>query len=72
MDAGETIRVFSDDEGFASDFVRWCDGTELQVLSLRYPTGNITEVTLALKGGKMRSELTPPAQQASVTANPGR
>ena len=41
---GETVRVLSDDACFASDFVRWASGTDVQVLSLRYPTENLTEV----------------------------
>ena len=41
---GETLRVLSDDACFASDFVRWASGTDVQVLSLRYPTENLTEV----------------------------
>ena len=43
---GETVRVLSDDACFASDFVRWAGGTDVQVLSLRYPTENLTEVIL--------------------------
>jgi len=43
---GETFRVLSDDACFASDFVRWAGSTNVQVLSLRYPTENLTEVVL--------------------------
>jgi len=42
----DTVRVLSDDARFATDFVRWAGGTDLQILSLRYPTENLTEVIL--------------------------
>lgn len=49
--AGDTVRVLADDECFASDFLRWCVGCELDLLSLRYlPTGE-TELTLHMPGG---------------------
>jgi TusA-related sulfurtransferase len=45
-DESDTVRVLSDDARFATDFVRWAGGTDLQILSLRYPTENLTEVIL--------------------------
>ncbi len=46
--AGDTVRVLADDECFANDFLRWCAGSELDLLSLRYlPTGE-TELTLRM------------------------
>ena len=47
---GETVRVLADDECFASDFLRWCAGSQLELLSLRYPTTGETEVTLRVPG----------------------
>ena len=44
--AGDTVRVLSDDECFANDFLRWCSGSELDIVSLRtLPTGQ-TELTV--------------------------
>ena len=49
--AGDTARVLADDECFANDFLRWCVGCELDLLSLRYlPTGD-TELTLRVPRG---------------------
>src|SRR3981081_2264846 len=49
--AGDVVRVLADEECFASDFLRWCVGCELDLLSLRYlPTGE-TELTLRMPGG---------------------
>ena len=45
-DESDTVRVLSDDDCFATDFVRWAGGTDLQILSLRYPSENLTEVIL--------------------------
>gem|GEM_PF-1335135 len=45
-DESDTVRVLSDDARFATDFVRWAGGTDLQILSLRYPTEHLTEVIL--------------------------
>jgi len=52
--AGDTVRVLADDECFANDFLRWCVGCELDLLSLRYlPTGE-TEFTLRVPGRLQR------------------
>lgn len=45
-DEGATVRILSDDACFATDFVRWAGGSDLQILSLRYPTENLTEVVM--------------------------
>ena len=48
--SGDTVRVLADDDCFANDFLRWCVGSELVLLSLRYlPTG-VTELTLRIPG----------------------
>jgi len=52
--AGDTVRVLADDECFANDFLRWCAGSELDLLSLQYlPTGE-TELTLRMPGRVQR------------------
>ncbi|HEY8740635.1 MAG TPA: sulfurtransferase TusA family protein [Candidatus Dormibacteraeota bacterium] len=48
--AGETVRVLADDECFTSDFLRWCAGRELDVLSLRYLATGVTELTIRMPG----------------------
>ena len=52
--ANDTIRVLADDECFASDFLRWCVGSELDLVSLRYPTAGVTELTLHVPRGVQR------------------
>jgi TusA-related sulfurtransferase len=49
--SGDTIRVMADDKCFASDFLRWCVGCELELVSLRYPSGGETELTLRVPRG---------------------
>ena len=51
---GDTIRVLADDECFASDFLRWCVGCELDLVSLRYPSAGVTELTLHVPRGVQR------------------
>ena len=48
--SGETVRVLADDECFANDFLRWCVGRELGLLSLRYLATGETELTLRMPG----------------------
>jgi TusA-related sulfurtransferase len=43
---GDTVRVLADDDCFASDFLRWCVGCELDLVQLRYPPGGQTELIL--------------------------
>lgn len=51
---GDTVRVLADDQCFANDFLRWCVGVDLDILSLRYlPTGE-TELTLRVLAGAQR------------------
>ncbi|MGI8608324.1 MAG: sulfurtransferase TusA family protein [Candidatus Dormibacteria bacterium] len=45
-DDGETVRILSDDACFPTDFMRWAGGSDLQIISLRYPTGDLTEVIM--------------------------
>ena len=45
-DDGATVRILSDDACFSTDFVRWAGGSDMQILSLRYPTENLTEVVM--------------------------
>jgi TusA-related sulfurtransferase len=52
--AGDTIRVWADDECFAGDFLRWCTGCELELVSLRYPSSGVTELTLHVPRGVHR------------------
>ena len=46
LDFGDSIAVLSDDACFANDLIRWAGGTDLQVISLRYPTRDLTEAVL--------------------------
>lgn len=52
--AGDTVRVLADDECFANDFLRWCVGSELDLLSLRYLPSGETELTLRVPGRTQR------------------
>jgi TusA-related sulfurtransferase len=52
--AGDTVRVLADDECFAGDFLRWCVGSELDLLSLRYLPSGETELTLRVPRGTQR------------------
>ncbi|MEA2683665.1 MAG: Sulfurtransferase TusA [Chloroflexota bacterium] len=49
--AGDTICVLADDDRFASDFLRWCVGCDLDLVSLRYPSNGVTELTLHVPRG---------------------
>ena len=44
--AGGRVRVLADDRCFVSDFLRWRDGSELGLISLRYLPGGVTELML--------------------------
>jgi TusA-related sulfurtransferase len=50
LHAGDTVRVLADDERFANDFLRWCVGCDLDLLSLRYLPSGETELTLRMPG----------------------
>jgi TusA-related sulfurtransferase len=47
---GDIVLVISDDPCFANDLIRWAGGTDLDVVSLRYPAGDLTEVVLRRPG----------------------
>jgi TusA-related sulfurtransferase len=49
--AGETIRVLADDACFVNDFLRWCAGSEFDLVSLRYPSTGETELVFRLPRG---------------------
>ena len=48
--AGGRVRVLADDKCFVSDFLRWRDGSELNLISLRYLPCGDTEITLQTPG----------------------
>jgi TusA-related sulfurtransferase len=52
--AGDTVRVLADDECFANDFLRWCVGCDLDLLSLRYLPSGETELKLRMPRGASR------------------
>jgi hypothetical protein len=43
-----------DDECLANDFLRWCVGSELDLVSLRYPSTGETKLTLRVPRGIQR------------------
>ncbi|MHB8508332.1 MAG: sulfurtransferase TusA family protein [Candidatus Dormibacteria bacterium] len=47
----DTVRVLADDKCFANDFLRWCVGSELDLVSLRYPSNGETEITVRVPRG---------------------
>jgi TusA-related sulfurtransferase len=48
---GDVVRVVSDDSCFANDFLRWCSGRALDIISLRYLPGGETELTVRVPRG---------------------
>jgi TusA-related sulfurtransferase len=46
--AGDSVRVLADDSCFVNDFLRWRDGSDLDLLSLRYLPNQVTELTLRM------------------------
>ncbi len=48
---GDTVQVLSDDKCFANDFLRWCAGSDLDVVSLRYLPSGETQLTLRVPRG---------------------
>lgn len=46
--AGGTVRVLADDKCFVSDFLRWRDGSDLDLISLRYLASGDSELTLQI------------------------
>jgi len=52
--SGDVVRVLSDDDCFANDFLRWCVGCELVIVSLRYLDAGVTELSLRVPGRSPR------------------
>ena len=48
--AGDTVRVVTDDDCFVGDFLRWCSGRDVEILSLHYPPGGTTELVIRRSG----------------------
>ena len=55
--AGGRVRVLADDKCFVSDFLRWRDGSELDLISLRYLPSGVTELMLQTPGHLQKHSL---------------
>ena len=47
---GEVVKVLTDDDCFVGDFLRWCAGRDVEILSLHYPAGGLTELVIRRSG----------------------